>query len=121
MWIASKIGFFSLVVKDGCLHVRGRLKRDLETLATLLGVPHHQIERWPNADYRWRIRLDPTKASHVLAALGTTVDYPNFKSAIAATPGQAEKLRAYHDLWHGLFELQDRPSASTAAAQPARR
>ncbi|MBN8247758.1 MAG: hypothetical protein J0L84_09985 [Verrucomicrobia bacterium] len=121
MWIASKIGFFSLVVKDGHLHVRGRLKRDMENLATLLEVPHQEIERWPQADYRWRIRLDPSKASHVLAALGATVDYPNFKSAIAATPDQAEKLRAYHDLWHGLFELQDRPGASTAEARPARR
>ncbi|MBL9174133.1 MAG: hypothetical protein JNL10_11405 [Verrucomicrobiales bacterium] len=106
MWIASKVGFFSLVTKDGHLHVRARLRRDLENLLALPGIPQAAIESWPQADYRWRVRLDPGAAGAVLGALSGTIDYPNFKSEVARRPDQRAKLPAYHDLWHGLFELQ---------------
>lgn len=121
MWIASKIGFFSLVVKDGHLHVRGRLKQDLENLTRLLGYPPYRIEDWPQADYRWRIRMPEGSAGAVLAVLATTVDYPNFKSVVGTRPDQRAKLPAYHDLWHGLFSLQEDPGATAAGARPGAR
>jgi len=120
MWIASKIGFFSLVQKDSRLHVRGRKRRDLEQLATLLGMGPRQVEEWPSADYRWRILLPATATVSVLGALAGTVDYPNFKSAIAASPDQAEKLGAYHSLWQDLFDLQDSDRRRAAGAGLAR-
>lgn len=117
MWIASKIGFFSIVTKDGHLHVRARLRRDLENLLALPGFPQASIESWPHADYRWRIRLDLGAAGVVLGALAETVDYPNFKSEVACRPDQRGKLSAYHHLWHELLAIQEERSA-VAAGDP---
>lgn len=108
MWIASKLGFFSIVQKEGAWHVRARVKRDLENLVVAaLPTAKAKIQRWPAADYRWRICL--TRAEHVtrvFAALQESIDYPNFKSEIAQRPDQREKLHAYHELWGAMQEIQ---------------
>jgi hypothetical protein len=112
MWIASKLGFFSIVQKQpGEWHVRARVRGDLENLVNetwqrpliILG----EIQEWPAADYRWRLILRREgDMQRLFATLLTSVDYPNFKSEVGARPDQREKLPAYHDLWHGLMELQ---------------
>lgn len=105
MWIASQIGFFSIVQKDGFFHVRARVLGDLERLrkAALLS---HEIERWPAADYRWRMRVDAAALGRVFRELEQTVDYPNFKSRIHELPDQAPKGESYGRLWAGLYRLQ---------------
>ncbi|MFO1461230.1 MAG: hypothetical protein U1G08_17740 [Verrucomicrobiota bacterium] len=118
MWIASSIGFFSIVTKDGNLHVRARARRDLINLLAIPGIPQAKIETWPAADYRWRIRLDPGAAGAVLGALAGTVDYPNFKSEVARRPDQRAKLPAYHRLWDGLFEIQEEARLVEAGVLP---
>ena len=106
MWIASQLGFYSIVQKDGFFHVRGRLRGDLENLRLAAGLKM-EIERWPAADYRWRMRVYSKDLGKVFRALERSVDYPNFKSRIHELPDQASKARHYTSLWAGLYQLQD--------------
>ncbi len=106
MWIASEFGFFSIVHKDGCWHVRARLKKDLAELVAAAKLDA-KIEEWPQADYRWRARLkDEADMSRVFGALQSSVTYTNFKSHIATLPRQRGKLPAYHELWSALYAIQ---------------
>lgn len=106
MWIASTLGFFSIVKKQDGWHVRARQRRDIENLVRAAGIccPVH---RWPEADYRFRIIVDcQGDLDRIFAALTATINYPNFKQAISGTPGQSEKLPVYEDLWLDLLGLQ---------------
>lgn len=109
MWIASKLGFYSIVIKDGHIHVRARERGDLVNLVDSLPV-----EEWPAADYRYRVRVpfadDTDRAMIVqdlLLSFAETIDYDNFKSAIAREPSQRSKLSAYHCIWEEMARLQE--------------
>jgi hypothetical protein len=105
MWIASQLGFFSIVQKEGFFHVRARLRSDLEALRATARV-RVRIEEWPAADYRYRLRVNAAALARIFRALEKSVDYPNFKSRIAQLPAQQEKLAAYGRLWSALYQLQ---------------
>jgi hypothetical protein len=106
MWIASHFGFFSIVFKEGHWHVRARQKSELEELTGAAKLTA-KIEEWPQADYRWRVRLkDGADLERVFDALRESVTYSNFKSHIGTLPKQRAKLPAYHELWSGLYAIQ---------------
>jgi hypothetical protein len=44
----------------------------------------------------------------IWSVLAGGIDYPNFKSEIAVTAGQRDKLPIYHEIWHLLHEYQSR-------------
>ena len=126
MWIASKLGFFSIVQKEGCYHVRARARQDLVNLCRKVCLRNSLIEEWPDADYRWRLRVDYTELSGVFEALTDSIDYPNFKNQVAADPGQAPKLPAYSQLWSSIHRLQQQQTVDgltddTSTASPIRR
>lgn len=112
MWIASKLGFYSIVQKTaGEWHVRARLRADLVNLVAVVytdpATVDASIEEWPDADYRWRLIVrDGAEMAAIFGALLNSVDYPNFKAEVARQPDQAAKLPAYHALWAGLHTLQ---------------
>lgn len=106
MWIASKLGFYSIVRKEGGIHIRARVKRDLENLVAAAKLQRVEILEWKHADYRWRIRVNAAQLTDVYLALMESVDYPNFKSEIAATPDQRAKLGAYHTFWGEMMRVQ---------------
>jgi hypothetical protein len=97
MWIASTSGFFSIVqhrdFPDQFL-VRARVKKDLENL-----FEPERIIQTPEADYHWRVMITKEEASEIFLRQFQEINYPNFKSAIAQTPDQRDKLQAYHDIW----------------------
>jgi hypothetical protein len=67
-----------------------------------------KIEEWPQADYRWRVRLkDGADLERVFDALRESVTYSNFKSHIGTLSKQRAKLPAYHELWSGLYAIQN--------------
>lgn len=106
MWIASQLGFFSIVSKEDCFHVRARTSEDLQRLKLAADL-NQEIERWPNADYRFRLRVPAAELARIFAALERSISYSNFKSRIAALPHQGNKLAAYERLWFDLLQLQD--------------
>lgn len=107
MWIASKHGFFSIVLKEDGYHLRARVRKDLENLlAATDSTALPEIETWPSADYRFRVRLDSSQFAPIWKTLGESIDYPNFKSEIAKTSDQRDKLHTYHEIWSLMMRHQ---------------
>jgi hypothetical protein len=112
MWIASKYGWFSLVKKDGGYHVRARVEEDLRLLQIAVGGDFAKLKRHltPEADYCSRVFVPEEGSKEVIASimatLGDSVDYANFKSMIASSPEQRDKLHYYHGVWARMDEYQ---------------
>ena len=106
MWLATQHGFYSIVQKPaGQFHVRTRCEKDLENLIALadLEAPLHHTT---DGDYAWRIIVGQKEVSAIMAALATSIDYPNFKDRIHNEPGQRDKLPAYSQLWSQMLAYQ---------------
>jgi hypothetical protein len=107
MWICSKLGFFSIVKKLGGWHVRGRCRQDIERLAAAAGIKRG-IGNSLTADYAWRFVVNKRELGHVFRALEASVDYGNFKGAIACEDSQRDKLGIYHEWWENMADYQQR-------------
>ncbi len=107
MWAFTGLGFFSIVKKEGCLHVRARVKKDLQNLLKKTGI-ETEILTYPYADYRFRIKVDSAQLGIIFSALLSSIDYSNFKSMISTTPDQRNKSSAYHKVWSLMSDLQER-------------
>lgn len=119
MWLVSKSGLLS-VVQAGPepggrpraprkLMVRARVRRHLE----LLQRDHPALRRFsiiesePHRDYRFRIIVPRTTFARVMAALVSSIDYGNFKSACAASPDlDRDYTDALHSVWAVFRKLQ---------------
>ena len=106
MWLATQHGFFSIVQKPaGQFHVRTRCKQDLENLIALVGL-EGRLHNTTDGDYAWRIVVGQKEVARIMAALATTIDYPNFKGRIHDKPDQQDKLPAYSRLWSQMLAYQ---------------
>ena len=106
MWLATQHGFFSIVQKPvGQFHVRTRCKQDLENLTALVGI-EGRLHHTTDGDYAWRIIVGQKEVARIMAALATTIDYPNFKNRIHDKPDQKDKLPAYSRLWSQMLAYQ---------------
>lgn len=117
MWIASKLGFYSIVYKPSHLDpdgppaylIRARDKADLTRLVkTLKKNPYDKdflkVHEYARSDYPYRIIARDTAMLHaILECLGDSVDYDNFKDKIHDTPHQRDKLAPYEGLWELLY------------------
>ena len=106
MWLFTQLGFFSIVRKESdTIHIRARCREDLDqlALATGIGTP---IASYAGSDYPWRIICPATDLPRFMSAFSSSIDYGNFKSAIAASPAQRPKLTAYHDIHHRMVQWQ---------------
>ena len=124
MWLATKLGFYSIVFKPTHLDpdgppayiVRSRDREDLSRLliASFLEegseFPHHtqkfvddNIYSYDKSDYPFRIILEESEIPVVMETIAKSVTYDNFKDEIERTPHQCRKLDAYKRLWTDLF------------------
>lgn len=108
MWIASKFGFFSIVAKADGVHVRARVKKDLEELLTETDITE-PIQTWQGADYRYRVVVKADKLPVVFQKLSESIDYDNFKNMIHASPSQQGKYYAYSSMWKIMYQQQEEP------------
>ena len=107
MWIATKVGFFSIVRKEEKdFHVRARLRPDLVELLDLAGIESEIFES-EYADYRFRIVVDSNTVRKIGAVLFKEIDYDNFKNTIHDSSTQREKYEAYGTIWSTMWELQE--------------
>ena len=107
MWIATKVGFFSIVRKDNDeYHVRARVRSDLVELMELAGVECELFES-KNADYRFRLVIDQETLEVIGAKLFAQIDYGNFKNRILESETQCEKASAYGDIWATMWGIQE--------------
>ena len=106
MWLMTKYGFYSIVQKKpGEFHVRAQVRADLDALKGAVDL-EAEVTTSKSTDYRYRMVVDQAAVSKVMAVLGESIDYSNFKSHIAATPAQRAKLHAYHEVWGIMERLQ---------------
>jgi|TARA_Y100000758_G_scaffold264491_1_gene203829 hypothetical protein len=122
MWLFTQYGFFSAVCAregDGSytnrvdptrIMVRARLKNHLENLKRRFteSIGDVEIVETPDTDYRYRIFIDKSKWTHVLASLGGELDYDNFKSKVAGNLDDvgSEYENSLHDVWGVMHSLQ---------------
>lgn len=124
MWLATKLGFYSIVFKPTHLDpdgppayiVRSRDREDLSRLliASFLeeGSENHPLTQkfvddniysYDKSDYPFRIILEESEIPAVMRTIAKSVTYDNFKDEIERTPHQSRKLDAYKRLWTDLF------------------
>jgi hypothetical protein len=115
MWLATKIGFYSIVEKEHHLHpngdklfvVRTRTYDDLFRLIATIQPKlkrNIQIHEYAKSDYPYRIYLETKEElSTTLATLASSITYPNFKDEISESDHQQDKADAYGQLWLNLF------------------
>jgi hypothetical protein len=122
MWIFTKYGFFSAVCarqgngKHGQpvdlerIMVRARLRSHLESLIRrfpdLLG--EYEVQEFAGTDYAYRLFVQKSIWTKVLAGLADETDYDNFKSEVAQHQGKsgADYEHSLHDVWSVMYKLQ---------------
>lgn len=107
MWMFCKSGFFSAVqhnANPGLIHLRARLKGDLERLFEKHGYVV-EITHTPNNDYAWRADVTKEAWAAICKAEAEDVDYTNFKNRVH--DGTARDA-AYMNVWADMAEAQDR-------------
>jgi hypothetical protein len=117
MWIATTIGFYSIVHKEHhddpegqkLFVIRARTRGDIDRLAKEIKNKLNKeivIHEYEKSDYQFRIYLETKEdLAATLATLAEKVTYPNFKDEIAEIPHQQDKAPAYANLWLKLFLL----------------
>src|SRR5260221_8891595 len=105
MWIASILGWFS-VVRDaeraGHVLVRARARADINNLyrAHRQSCPSMTPPSSDEArDYRYRLSISREDWIKLAGKLAEEVDYPNFKMAVHEGADQANKHAAYAGIW----------------------
>lgn len=105
MWIGSKYGWFSIVIKGPAYHVRARQRRDLRDLreacwpAGTAGEGPLVRRSYPGSDYPWRMITNAPELRLIMGVLAASVDYENFKGMIHDRPSQAAKASGYGRMW----------------------
>ncbi len=108
MWLFSTLGFFSVVAHrdhPDALIVRARVRGDLESLRDEL-LPDLELEELETADYRFRAHLSRDEWAHAAERLAASVDYDNFKDAVARRQGD-DRAHRYLQVWSVMRELQE--------------
>jgi len=122
MWIFTKHGFFSAVcartgegqhsqpVDTERIMVRARVQGHLEALKKQFPdqIGQCKIHSSASTDYAYRLFVQKSEWTKVLAGLASETDYDNFKSKVASHQGSAGAAyeHALHDVWSVMNRLQ---------------
>ena len=99
MWLCTKYGFYSIVQKKpGEYHIRARVKQDLENLKAGTEIKRRIIVT-KDADYHYRMVVNEIEVIVAMTFIAHTLNYSKFKSEIAKSEDQRDKLTAYHEIW----------------------
>jgi hypothetical protein len=122
VWIFTKHGFFSAVcarhgdgghgqpVDPDRIMVRARVRGHLESVKKrfpdLLG--QCEIQESVGTDYAYRLFVEKSAWTRVLAGLAEETDYDNFKSQVARHQGPAGAAyeHSLHEVWSVMHRLQ---------------
>ena len=122
MWLLTPYGFFSVVEKlgdaaGGVLTLRARVRSDLDALRAAVLPELGPTEEGKNTDYRFRARAPRAAVAAAMARLVETLDYSNFKNAVADRQG-AKRAKLCHDVWDVLYQMQGNPDYEAPGARP---
>lgn len=127
MWLATQIGFFSVVIdskREGRMLVRARCKADIYNLFDA----HRDLKSMEpptsdeRRDYRWRMSISREDWVTLAGRLAGAIDYPNFKNAVLQREDQHHKHYYYVEMWGVLRRLQldEDPPLPTPKTQTAK-
>jgi len=100
MWVFLSDSFLSIVedrANPARLLVRGRIKGDIER-----AFPEASVTETPDADYRYRARIDRDAVAEALARQVYQMNYDNFKGSVK----DIERHNAYFDCWRAMVNYQ---------------
>ena len=105
MWIFTTSGFISAVrnPNDRTIIVRARDKTSLKNLASTFDLV---IQHTPEADYPYRLYLGHDQFAEWVDMQVKTIDYNNFKSAVALTRGKGF-ASALCKVWSTMHAVED--------------
>jgi len=106
MWIFSRVGFFSVVQKEGdtFLTIRARVKRDIENLRDQYLPSLGAIHESAGTDYQFRATASHDDFAGALQKMALDINYSNFKDSVASEQGY-ERTRVYGAVWSALWKL----------------
>lgn len=117
MWMFTKLGFFSAVLKDDAelrkpveeqvVMVRARVRGDLDLLRAFYAPDLGPTLEWPGRDYPYRAMLTKRGWAEALARSALDTDYTNFKDTVAKVQGYA-RAHIYGTVWSILNDLEDK-------------
>jgi hypothetical protein len=108
--------------RKGFMIIKARCEADIWNLYN----EHHRRIRMSKPvtsdlwDYRWGIHIGRNSAQRLVAELASEIDYSLFKGAVHANPTQANKQRAYLEIWGRMLRVQEEEEGSTAWQEPQR-
>jgi hypothetical protein len=108
MWIISKVGFFSCVVKPdnpNSMTVRARVKEALDALRAKYMPTLGKTFKVGESDYEFRALITKKNFALGMLEMSLDVDYDNFKSTVAKDQG-LDRYHIYSDVWDSLLQLQ---------------
>lgn len=108
MWLFTPFGFYSIVRKPGDAHltVRARVADDLDRLREYCPELGPTLAH-AGTDYEYRATVDAVAFGLALAAIGSEIDYPNFKEAVFVQTG-IDRSVIYSKVWSILRLLPSR-------------
>ena len=115
MWLFTRHGFFSITRRpemdaEHPVQIRARCREDLEALRERWGalLGECAVIDTPQGDYPARLCITGETLEALMREIAQDLDYPNFKGEIGRTPGQTDKLHAYHGIWEIMADYQRR-------------
>jgi hypothetical protein len=113
MWLATEIGWFSVVIDsqhgDDRMLIRARCKADIYNLFDLYRRDLTSMEpptSDESRDYRWRMSISRREWISLAAKLASNIDYSNFKDVVHQRPDQGNKSTAYARIWGTMMDVQ---------------
>jgi 8-oxo-dGTP pyrophosphatase MutT (NUDIX family) len=122
MWLFTPFGFYSIVRKTPGpeLTIRGRTLGDLQRLRARFLPSATEPVSQAGTDYPWRMRCTEQALAAAIPALVASIDYANFKDAVAKVTGPARATR-YGKVWDVLYGMpEDKPEPAPAPAPDAK-
>lgn len=113
MWLITTDGFYSVVEKPedrgtDMLTIRARVASDLDRLRERFLPTLGATGKDGGTDYKFRARAPRKDIADAMSKIAMSLDYSNFKSAVAKRQGK-EREQLYHGLWNVLLKLQTDP------------
>jgi hypothetical protein len=114
VWLFTVDGLISVTrsrLEPSKVQVRARSRETIERVADRVDQfmdGHPEVIETPEADYRYRIIIEPDEWKALAVKLADEVTYPNFKSEAARQHGHdAPYVKALHRIWETGTSLDD--------------
>lgn len=125
MWLFTKVGFFSAVLKEESetektvaeqvVMVRARVREDLDAFRKMYAPKLGPTLEWPGRDYPYRGLITKRDLAEAMAKAVLDLDYDNFKSKVAQEQGY-DRAHLYGAVWGVMNDAESKLGARVKKA-----